>query len=75
MCYARNVWNGQNFPFLSQTLFYENGTRYNQRLILDDNFKLDPEKLAIQVGVNVLTSGLDTEFLSRVFLGLQVPRC
>lgn len=42
-----NVWNGQSFPFLSQALFYENGTRYKQLLILDDNFKLDKAKLAI----------------------------
>ncbi|KAF8055167.1 peptide transporter MTD1 [Lyophyllum atratum] len=46
-CYAMNVWNGQSFPFLSQTLFYENGTRYNQLAILDENFKLDPAKLAL----------------------------
>ncbi|TFK37218.1 peptide transporter MTD1 [Crucibulum laeve] len=47
-CYAMNVWNGQNFPFLSQTLFYENGTRYDQKLILDSNFMLDHAKLAVQ---------------------------
>ncbi|KAF5378543.1 hypothetical protein D9615_007071 [Tricholomella constricta] len=46
-CYAMNVWNGQNFPFLSQVLFYENGTRYNQLAILDENFMLDPAKLAV----------------------------
>ncbi|KAL0953014.1 hypothetical protein HGRIS_007218 [Hohenbuehelia grisea] len=45
-CYANNVWNGQNFPFLSQTLFFENGTRYNQLAILDDKLQLDPAKLA-----------------------------
>ncbi|KAG6857483.1 hypothetical protein H0H87_002108 [Tephrocybe sp. NHM501043] len=45
-CYARNVWNGQNFPFLSQSLFNENGTRYNQLAILDENFRLDHAKLA-----------------------------
>ncbi|KAF8993551.1 peptide transporter MTD1 [Cyathus striatus] len=46
--YARNVWKGQNFPFLSQALFYENGTRYNQLLILDDHLLLDHAKLAEQ---------------------------
>lgn len=25
--YANNVWHGQNFPWLSQELFYENGTQ------------------------------------------------
>nr|AUB29454.1 oligopeptide transporter [Flammulina velutipes]QED11046.1 oligopeptide transporter 2 [Flammulina velutipes] len=47
VCYHLNVWNGQDFPFLSQTLFNANGTRYNQLSILDDNFELDPEKLAV----------------------------
>ena len=45
-CYAANTWNGQNFPFLSQSLFFENGTLYNQLAILDSNFRLDPTKLA-----------------------------
>ncbi|KAG2006353.1 peptide transporter MTD1 [Coprinopsis cinerea AmutBmut pab1-1] len=44
-CFAMNVWNGQNFPFLSQALFYENGTRFQQLRILDENFRLDPVKL------------------------------
>ncbi|THG98062.1 hypothetical protein EW145_g7487 [Phellinidium pouzarii] len=44
--YARNVWHGQNFPWLSQELFNFNGTDYNQLLILDDNFLLDESKLA-----------------------------
>ncbi|KAJ3542748.1 hypothetical protein NMY22_g3390 [Coprinellus aureogranulatus] len=48
VCFYKNVWNGQNFPFLSQQLFYENGKRYNQTLILDENFRLDPVKLAEQ---------------------------
>ncbi|KAF6763837.1 peptide transporter MTD1 [Ephemerocybe angulata] len=48
VAYARNAWNGQNFPFLSQQLFYENGTGYKQLSILDDNFKLDHAKLAIE---------------------------
>jgi hypothetical protein len=46
--YYYNVWNGQSFPFLSQQLFYENGERFNQTLILDENFRLDPAKLAEQ---------------------------
>ena len=44
-CFAMNVWEGQNFPWLSQELFYENGTQYDQLLILDDNFMLDESKL------------------------------
>ncbi|KAF9039845.1 peptide transporter MTD1 [Panaeolus papilionaceus] len=50
VAYHQNTWNGQNFPFLSQQLFNLNGTRFDQRAILDENFKLDPVKLA-QVGV------------------------
>ncbi|PFH46431.1 hypothetical protein AMATHDRAFT_77677 [Amanita thiersii Skay4041] len=47
-CYARNVWHAQNFPFLTQLLFYENGTEYSQLLILNDDFTLNKEKLAQQ---------------------------
>ncbi|KAJ6453791.1 peptide transporter MTD1 [Mycena sanguinolenta] len=46
--YANNVWNGQNFPWLSQELFYENGTQYNQLSILDENFRLDKAALEVQ---------------------------
>lgn len=45
-CLAANTWNGQNFPFLSQDLFFENGSLYDQLAILDENFRLDPAKLA-----------------------------
>lgn len=48
VAFAMNTWNGQKFPFLSQQLFFLNGTRYNQTWILDENFKLDPERLAFQ---------------------------
>ena len=44
-CFAANTWNGQNFPFLSQALFFENGTIYDQLAILDSNFRLDPTTL------------------------------
>jgi OPT family small oligopeptide transporter len=43
--YASNTWNAQNFPFLSQLLFLENGTEYDQLAILTDKFELDYEKL------------------------------
>lgn len=35
-------------PKLSQTLFYENGTEYNQTLILNDQYEVDPVLLAEQ---------------------------
>lgn len=34
---AGNVWKAKNFPFMSQALFYENGTVYDQTQILTDN--------------------------------------
>jgi hypothetical protein len=45
-CYARNTWHTQNFPFLTQLLFFENGTQYDQLAILNDDFTLNKEKLA-----------------------------
>lgn len=44
--YHYNVWYGQNFPFLSQSLFNFDGSRFNQTSILDENFLLDRAKLA-----------------------------
>ncbi|KAG2134261.1 OPT oligopeptide transporter protein-domain-containing protein [Suillus cothurnatus] len=46
--YYNNIWEAQNFPFLSQLLFYENGTQYNQTLILNANYEVDPTLLAEQ---------------------------
>ena len=47
-----NVWNTQNFPFLTQLLFYENGTQYDQLSILNDDFTLNYEKLEQQVCIS-----------------------
>ncbi|KAK0226690.1 OPT oligopeptide transporter [Armillaria fumosa] len=44
-CYAANTWNTQNFPFLTQLLFFENGTEYDQLSILNADFTLNEEKL------------------------------
>ncbi|KAN0125414.1 oligopeptide transporter, partial [Lactarius tabidus] len=46
--YYNNIWESKNFPFLSQELFYENGTVYDQLLILNDKFEVDPTLLAEQ---------------------------
>ncbi|KAF8136747.1 OPT oligopeptide transporter protein-domain-containing protein [Boletus edulis] len=46
--FYNNIWKSQNFPFLSQLLFYENGTVYDQLLILNSNFEVDPTLLAEQ---------------------------
>jgi hypothetical protein len=48
LTYYKNTWNAQNFPFMSQSLFYENGEEYDQLAILDDKFRLDPAKLAVE---------------------------
>ncbi|EKM57186.1 uncharacterized protein PHACADRAFT_254776 [Phanerochaete carnosa HHB-10118-sp] len=47
-CYARNVWHAQNFPFLTQLLFYENGTEYDQLSILNPDYTLNYQKLEEQ---------------------------
>ena len=57
--YYGNLWNSQDFPFLSQSLFNStsiatNYTVYNQSLILDSNFHLDFDKLDEQ-GIPYLT--------------------
>lgn len=45
--YAANIWNAQNFPFLSQDLFFFNGSTYNQLAILNEQFRLDTAKLEV----------------------------
>ncbi|KAF9466638.1 OPT oligopeptide transporter protein-domain-containing protein [Collybia nuda] len=44
--YYKNIWESRSFPFLSQTLFYENGTVYDQLRILNDRLEVDPVLLA-----------------------------
>ncbi|KAJ7730834.1 hypothetical protein B0H14DRAFT_3518001 [Mycena olivaceomarginata] len=44
-CYSPNTWNTQNFP---QLLYYENGTEYDQLSILNDDFTLNYDRLAVQ---------------------------
>jgi OPT family oligopeptide transporter len=46
--YYKNIWQARSLPFLSQELFYPNGTVYNQTLILNDNFEVDKTLLAEQ---------------------------
>ncbi|KAI0066210.1 OPT superfamily oligopeptide transporter [Artomyces pyxidatus] len=46
--YYKNIWDAKNFPFLSQTLFYENGSVYNQTLILNSDNIVDKTLLAEQ---------------------------
>ncbi|KAI0298904.1 OPT oligopeptide transporter protein-domain-containing protein [Russula brevipes] len=46
--YYNNVWGSKDFPFLSQQLFYQNGTIYDQGLILNDKFEVVPTLLEEQ---------------------------
>lgn len=46
--FYKNIWNSRSYPFLSQELFYENGTLYDQLLILDSNLEVDPALLQKQ---------------------------
>ncbi|SCV71689.1 BQ2448_3277 [Microbotryum intermedium] len=48
--YVNNVWKAQSFPFLSQQLFYENGTKYDQLAILNPDFSLN-QTLLDQQGI------------------------
>ncbi|KIM40535.1 hypothetical protein M413DRAFT_72764 [Hebeloma cylindrosporum] len=46
--YYGNIWESKSFPFLSQELFYANGTVYDQLLILNDKFEVDKTLLEQQ---------------------------
>ncbi|THU85518.1 OPT oligopeptide transporter [Dendrothele bispora CBS 962.96] len=65
--YARNVWNAQNFPFLSQLLFFENGTVFDQTLILNDDYTLNEERLA-EVGLPWFTA---TQIVTKIGFSLS----
>ncbi|THG93602.1 hypothetical protein EW026_g7677 [Hermanssonia centrifuga] len=47
-CYAQNIWHAQNFPFLTQLLYYEDGREYDQLSILNPDYTLNYDKLAEQ---------------------------
>ncbi|KAF8890828.1 peptide transporter MTD1 [Gymnopilus junonius] len=67
-CFAANTWSGQTFPFLSQALFYENGSLYDQLAILDENFRLNPAKLA-EVGLPWFAS---SQVLTKIGANLSI---
>ncbi|GAA5838052.1 hypothetical protein JCM11251_006835 [Rhodosporidiobolus azoricus] len=46
--YHTNAWSAQSFPFLSQQLFYPNGTEYDQLTILNADYSLNETALAEQ---------------------------
>ncbi|GAA5984935.1 hypothetical protein JCM10908_002459 [Rhodotorula pacifica] len=45
--YATNMWNAKSFPFLSQQLFFVNGSVYDQSLILNADYSLNRSALEI----------------------------
>lgn len=70
--YARNIWGAANFPFLSQLLFFENGTVYDQTLILNEDFTLNEEKLAA-VGLPWFAGSQGTSSFSEC--AFKIPTC
>ncbi|GAA5835822.1 hypothetical protein JCM3766R1_005858 [Sporobolomyces carnicolor] len=46
--YATNAWNAAQFPFLSQDLFYANGSQYDQNTILNADWSLNETALEEQ---------------------------
>ncbi|BGP19367.1 hypothetical protein JCM10213v2_007456 [Rhodosporidiobolus nylandii] len=46
--YATNAWNAARFPFLSQDLFYKNGSQYSQLTILNADYSLNETALEEQ---------------------------
>jgi hypothetical protein len=69
--YYGNLWNAQNFPFLSQSLFSgdSNATNpivWNQTAVIGSNNRIDPVALAVQglpyfattYGINLLVTNM-----------------
>jgi hypothetical protein len=71
-CYYYNTWNAQQFPFLTQLLFYPNGSRYDQLLILNDDFTLNNTKLAVQGLPMYAASQLMSKISRIMYIGAAV---
>jgi hypothetical protein len=70
--YATNTWNTQNFPFLSQLLYYENGTQYDQLAILNPDLTLN-NTLLEQQGLPWYAASQLLFFVSRtIYIGASV---
>jgi len=39
--FAANIWHSQNFPFISENLFFENGSVYDQTVVLNPDQSLN----------------------------------
>ncbi|KZT10438.1 OPT oligopeptide transporter [Laetiporus sulphureus 93-53] len=55
VCYYKNVFNGRNTDWMSTSLFFPNGTSYNQSLILNADNSLNVTKLD-EVGLPQFTT-------------------
>ncbi|GAA6017890.1 hypothetical protein JCM10207_003489 [Rhodosporidiobolus poonsookiae] len=73
--YANNVWNAQNFPFMAQDLFYENGTLYDQTTILNADYSLNETALAEQ-GLPWYSTSMALYYLAcDLALGATITHC
>lgn len=80
--YYGNLWNAQNFPFLSQVLFNEasnstNPIQWNQTVVIGSDNLIDPEALAVEglpwfatsYALNILVSNMAiTAGITHIFL-------
>ncbi|GAA5859277.1 hypothetical protein JCM8547_008949 [Rhodosporidiobolus lusitaniae] len=62
IAFAKNMWSAQNFPFMAQDLYYENGTVYDQTLILNPDYSLNETALEEQ-GVPWYTTSMAIYYL------------
>ncbi|KAM6516931.1 hypothetical protein FSOLCH5_007880 [Fusarium solani] len=53
--YYGNAWSAKKFPFMSTSLFHENGTRFDSTTILNNHGTIDFDKLE-QIGLPYMTS-------------------
>ncbi|KAL9624316.1 MAG: hypothetical protein Q9160_001563 [Pyrenula sp. 1 TL-2023] len=62
--YYGNVWNAQNLPFMSSSLFQSNGKRFSTTSIVDNKGIMDLSKVK-KVGVPYLTSSTVWGYLTQ----------
>ncbi|KAG7087781.1 hypothetical protein E1B28_013722 [Marasmius oreades] len=70
--YATNIWNAQRYPFLGQLLYRENGSEYDQIMILNDDFTLNEQKLSDYGLPWFTTSAAIAKIGSSISLGASV---
>ncbi|OBZ65661.1 Oligopeptide transporter 3 [Grifola frondosa] len=68
--YYGNLWRAKDFPFMSQAIFAEDGSQYNQTALLT-NGKFDPVKYE-QLGVSVSHSHTEIQSLTYMYTSSQL---